>query len=184
MSRDIEDRLRAAYAARADTVTESSLRVAEPPTDEIQPIGDVIDISSARRRWITPALAAAAVAALAIGTSIALTVRSDHHHASPAVTPSTIAPTLPSPVPSPSVPHQSPTTGAATSPAPTASATLRPLRGRHPLRRTSSAISRCGRLATSRPHRPGKSRIAAVESSPGMPIRARPHCRSPRDISA
>ncbi len=123
MSRDIDDRLRAAYAARADAVTESSLRLAEPPTDEIQPIGDVIDISSARRRWITPALAAAAVAALAIGTSIALTVRSDHHHASPAVTPSTIAPTLPSPVPSPSVPHQSPTTGAATSPAPTASAT-------------------------------------------------------------
>ena len=124
MSRDIEDRLRAAYAARADTVTESSLRVAEPPSDEIQPIGDVIDISTARRRWITPALAAAAVAALAIGTSIALTVRSDHHHASPAVTPSTIAPTLPSP----SVPHQSPTTGAPaspapTSPAPTASAT-------------------------------------------------------------
>ncbi|HVD89175.1 MAG TPA: hypothetical protein VNB91_09810 [Jatrophihabitantaceae bacterium] len=122
MSRDIEDRLRAAYAARADTVTESSLRVAEPPSDEIQPIGDVIDISTARRRWITPALAAAAVAALAIGTSIALTVRSDHHHAPPAVTPSTIAPTLPSPVPSPSVPHQSPTTGAPTSPAPTSPA--------------------------------------------------------------
>ena len=120
MSRDIEDRLRAAYAARADTVTESSLRLAEPPSDEIQPIGDVIDISTARRRWITPALAAAAVAALAIGTSIALTVRSDHHHASPAVTPSTITPTLPSPAPSPSVPHQSPTTGAPTSPAPTA----------------------------------------------------------------
>jgi hypothetical protein len=119
MSRDIEDRLRAAYAARADNVTESSLRLADPPSDEIQPIGDVIDISTARRRWITPALAAAAVAALAIGTSIALTVRSDHHHASPAVTPSTIAPTLPSP----SVPYQSPTTGAPTSPAPTASAT-------------------------------------------------------------
>lgn len=123
MSRDIEDRLRAAYAARADTVTESSLRLAEPPSDEIQPIGDVIDISTARRRWITPALAAAAVAALAIGASIALTVRSDHHHAAPAVTPSTIAPTPPSPVPSPSVPHQSPTTGAPTSPAPSASAT-------------------------------------------------------------
>jgi len=123
MSRDIEDQLRAAYAARADAVTESSLRVAEPPSDEIQPIGDVIDISTARRRWITPALAAATVAALAIGTSIALTVRSDHHHAAPAVTPSTVAPTLPSPVPSPSVPHQSPTTGAPTSPAPSASAT-------------------------------------------------------------
>src|SRR5512132_4405194 len=123
MSRDIEDRLRAAYAARADAVTESSLRLAEPPSDEIQPIGDVVDISTARRRWITPALAAAAVAALAIGASIALTVRSEHHHAAPAVTPSTIAPTLPSPVPSPSVPHQSPTTGAPSSPAPSASAT-------------------------------------------------------------
>jgi hypothetical protein len=121
MSRDIEDRLRAAYAARTDTVTESSLRVAEPPTDEIQPIGDVIDISSARRRWITPALAAAAVAALAIGTSIALTVTSDHHrHAQPA-TPSTNA-TLPSP----SLPHQSPTTGAPTSPGPAASTTAPP----------------------------------------------------------
>ena len=125
MSRDIEDRLRAAYAARADTVTESSLRLAEPPNDEIQPIGDVIDISTARRRWITPALAAAAVAALAIGASIALTVRSDHHHAAPAVTPSTIAPTAPSPVPSPppSGPYQSPSTGAPTSPAPSVSAT-------------------------------------------------------------
>ena len=123
MSRDTEDRLRAAYAARADTVTESSLRLAEPPSDEIQPIGDVIDISTARRRWITPALAAAVVAALAIGTSIALTVRSDHHHAAPAVTPSTITPTHPSPVPSPSVPHQSPTTGGPTSPAPSGSAT-------------------------------------------------------------
>jgi hypothetical protein len=123
MSRDLEDRLRAAYAARTDAVTESSLRLAEPPSDEIQPIGDVIDISTARRRWITPALAAAAVAALAIGASIALTVRSEHHHAAPAVTPSTISPTLPSPVPSPSVPHQSPTTGAPSSPAPSASAT-------------------------------------------------------------
>jgi hypothetical protein len=123
MSRDIEDQLRAAYAARADAVTESSLRLAEPPSDEIQPIGDVIDISTARRRWITPALAAAAVAALAIGASIALTVRSEHHHAAPAVTPSTIAPTPPSLVPSPSVPQQSPTTGASTSPGPTASAT-------------------------------------------------------------
>src|SRR6478752_3372307 len=121
MSRDIEDQLRAAYAARADAVTESSLRLAEPPTDEVQPVGDVIDISAARRRWITPALAAAAVAALAIGASIALTVRSEPHHAAPAVTPSTITP--PSPVPSPSVPQQSPTTGAPTSPAPSASAT-------------------------------------------------------------
>src|SRR5262245_18646816 len=123
MSRDIEDRLRAAYAARTDTVSESSLRVAEPPSDGIQPIGDVIDISTARRRWITPALVAAAVAALAIGTSIALTVGSDHHHASQAVTPSPIAPTPPSLVPSPTVPHQSPTTGAPTASAPTASAT-------------------------------------------------------------
>jgi hypothetical protein len=126
MSRDIEDRLRAAYAARADAVTESSLRLAEPPSDDIQPVGDIIDISTARRRWITPTLAAAAVVALAIGGSIALTVRSDHHHASPAVPPSTIAPTPASPVPSPNLPQQSPTTGAPTSPAPSASATTPP----------------------------------------------------------
>jgi len=183
MSRDIEDQLRAAYAARADAVTESSLRLAEPPSDEIQPIGDVIDISTARRRWITPALAAAAVAALAIGASIALTVRSEHHHAAPAVTPSTIAPTPPSLVPSPSVPQQSPTTGASTSPGPTASATT-PTPPAAPAPNTSSAISRCGRLPTWRPHRLGKQRIAVAGTSRGTAMQARPLCRSPRDISA
>jgi hypothetical protein len=117
MSRDIEDRLRAAYAARTETVTESSLRVAEPPSEDIQPIGDLIDLGGPRRRWITPALAAAAVAALAVGISIALVVRSDDHTL-PAGPPSTSAPTLPSP----SGPHQSPTTGAPSSSVPTTSA--------------------------------------------------------------
>jgi hypothetical protein len=133
MSRHTEDQLREAFAARAGAVTEATLRPAEPPSDDASWRGDIIDLPHPRRPWVAPLLAAAAVAALAVGTSIVVGATRGHHAqpgapstgsgstTAPAPTtapvPSRPAPTGPAPtqvvppvLPSASTPSQSTTT--------------------------------------------------------------------------
>jgi hypothetical protein len=133
MSRHTEDQLREAFAARAGAVTEATLRPAEPPSDDATWRGDIIDLPRPRRPWVAPLLAAAAVAALAAGTSIVVSSTRGHHvqpgapstgpgsTTAPASTsapvPSRPAPTRPAPtqvvppvLPSGSTPSQSTTT--------------------------------------------------------------------------
>ena len=88
MSREMEDRLRAAFDAKASRVTQASVSHGEPPRDGDEPSdGAVVDIGH-RRRWIAPMLAAAAVIAIAVGTTAVVTaVRADRDHNSPAHTP-------------------------------------------------------------------------------------------------
>ena len=122
MSREMEDRLRAAFDAKASRVTQASVSDGEPPRDGDEPSdGAVVDIGH-RRRWIAPMLAAAAVIAIAIGTTAVVTaVRADRDHNSPAHTP-TPTPSLSSTSQAPS--HStSPSSSPPASPSDTASGT-------------------------------------------------------------
>jgi hypothetical protein len=69
MSREMEDRLRAAYSARVGVITEPTLRPADPVDDTISPFDRVTELPRRRHR-VVPLLAAAAVAGLAIATSV------------------------------------------------------------------------------------------------------------------
>jgi hypothetical protein len=85
MSREMEDRLRAAFDAEAGRVTTATLRPAEPPHEDDRPSDGVVPIGG-RRRFVAPLLAAAAVVAIAVGTTAV--VRSSAHgpHTPPANT--------------------------------------------------------------------------------------------------
>jgi hypothetical protein len=109
-SHDIEDRITSAVRARAETVTAGDLRPAVSPTSRT--------IERPQwRRWGLPLLAAAAVAAVAIGTTVVATsLRSDP--APPAGSPSQVVPPPAVKPPSPSVTQPS---RSATSPSPSGS---------------------------------------------------------------
>jgi hypothetical protein len=64
MSRDIEDRLRQALEARAEQVTQQSLRPAEPPESRRRAVDEAIRL--VRRPWVGAAVGAAAASAAAI----------------------------------------------------------------------------------------------------------------------
>jgi hypothetical protein len=102
MSRDIEDRLKAAVEAKMRTVTADRLRSPQPPTDDDIP--RLVPRRHRLGRWSAPLLAAAAVAAVALGTTAAVTLADGHHPA-----------TTPSPAPT-SVVTPGPTTAPTTSP--------------------------------------------------------------------
>jgi hypothetical protein len=100
MSREMEDRLRAAFESKTAQVTASSLRPADPPDHDDRPSdGIVIPLGGRRHRWIAPLLAAAAVIAVAVGATAAVTVGAEGHHRTPANTP-TPSTSVPSPTPS------------------------------------------------------------------------------------
>lgn len=99
MSREIQDRLRAAFESKTAQVTASSLRPAEPPQRDDRPSdGVVTPIGGRRHHWAAPLLAAAAVVAIAAGTTAAVTISADGHHHRPA---NTVTPT---PTPTPTSP--------------------------------------------------------------------------------
>jgi hypothetical protein len=102
---DIDDRIRLALRAQAEQVTEADLRPA------VAPVGR--SVVSRRTRWAMPLLAAAAVAAVAVGTTVA--VRS--MMADPAPPASTPTPTVTAPAPTDS-PSPTPTQSATTKPSP------------------------------------------------------------------
>jgi hypothetical protein len=110
MNRDLETRLRAAYRARADVITENDL------TDD-----DVAVLVADRRkpehpahaRWIMPVLVAATVAILIAGTMIVARLASDNAKPAPPATSQappepTSAPTTQAPTVSPTKPVTSP----------------------------------------------------------------------------
>ncbi len=105
---DVDDRIRRALTARADQVTEADLRPAAAP------VGASVRELQPRWRWGLPLLAAATVAALAVGTTLVVSsLQADK------------APPAGSPSPTVSVPGPSATlsTPAPTRPAPSVSAT-------------------------------------------------------------
>jgi hypothetical protein len=96
-SQDLDDRIRRALRAQTEQLTESELRPALPPTSRTTE-------RRQWRRWGLPLLAAAAVAAIAIGTTVvASSLKS-------APTPPASSTSNISPSPSPSVTHPSPST--------------------------------------------------------------------------
>lgn len=110
MSRDVEDRLRAAYSARVAVITEPTLRPAAPVDDTVTPFDRLTDLPRRRHRAM-PLLAAAAVAGLAIGTSVV--VAATRHS----------APSAPAPIPTLTtgrgvVPQPTPTLPAGPAPLP------------------------------------------------------------------
>jgi hypothetical protein len=112
MNSDMEDRLRAAFDAKASRVTQVTLQRREPPHAGDEPSDRaVIGIDHRRRRWIAPLLAAAAVIAIAVGTTAVVTaVQADHDRTGPAHTPTPTMTTAPAPTSSspasPSTPPQ------------------------------------------------------------------------------
>jgi hypothetical protein len=67
---DIEDRLRAAFEHQASTVTEESLRPAQPPSSPESTSPPRLGRGTGPLRWVVPSLAAAAVVAVTVGISI------------------------------------------------------------------------------------------------------------------
>lgn len=122
MSREIEDRLRAAFEARTQQVTTASLRPAAPTDDRDGPRSGGGG-GPRRHRWVAPLLAAAAVVAVVVGVTAAVRVSADGKHDRPAVTP-TPPTSAPTPAPrsvTPTTP--SPSTSSTTNSAPAAGAT-------------------------------------------------------------
>jgi len=118
MSRDMEDRLRAAFDAKTNGVTAASLRSADTPQDDDVPSDGMVTSIHRHHRWIAPLLAAAAVIAVAAGTTAAVTISAESDHSHPANTHSpTPTSTTPSTTPSPSVaPSTTPAGGGAPPP--------------------------------------------------------------------
>ncbi len=119
MSREIEDRLRAAFEAKAGRVTQETVQPGEPPHDDDKPSDGVIIGIGHRRRWIAPLLAAAAVIAIAAGTTAVVAVaRADRdrpaHPPTPTPTPTLTTPSPPQTSSSPTA-ASSPTTQASSS---------------------------------------------------------------------
>jgi len=114
MSRDMEDRLRAAFDAKTNRVTGALLRPADPPQDDDVPSDGTVTSIHRRHRWIAPLLAAAAVIAVAAGTTaVVTTAAGDHSHPGNTQSP-TPTPTTPSATPSPTVaPSTTPVAGGA-----------------------------------------------------------------------
>ena len=114
MNRNIEDRLRVALAAKANTVTEWDL---QPP---LLPRGTTLPKLSRRIRrmvlWSSPVFAAAAVSGLAFAGVLTPT----QHHAAPSVPAVTTPPTLPGPAPSPRATQPGATSATSTTPPSTA----------------------------------------------------------------
>jgi hypothetical protein len=87
MSREIEDRLRAAFESKTAQVTASSLRAADLPQDDDRPSdGVLLPFGGRRHRWIAPMLAAAAVVAVVAGATAAVRIGAEGHHRSSANT--------------------------------------------------------------------------------------------------
>ncbi|UQX89012.1 hypothetical protein M6D93_03190 [Jatrophihabitans telluris] len=106
-SDDLDALIRSALTARADQVVETMLRPAAPPQ-----LTDNRSATILRWPWAGPVLAAAAVAALAVGTST-IVHRADGHHAPPASPSGTPMPHQPVPTFGPTpVPTSSPTRSA------------------------------------------------------------------------
>ena len=101
MSREMEDRLRAALAAKADEIGPADLRPAQPPGDRARSRGRF------RRSlpWLAPALAAAAVVIVVVGVTGGL----PDHHASSNRDAAAGASSVPVRTPSPSAPGIEPT---------------------------------------------------------------------------
>jgi hypothetical protein len=98
---DIDDRIRAALTAQANQITEADLRPKAAPTHRA-----VIE-EHPRRRWAAPLLAAAAVAAVAVGTTVAVhSVKA--HHMPPANSPVPGVTVPVAPTSSPRVPSSGP----------------------------------------------------------------------------
>jgi hypothetical protein len=104
---DVDDRIRLALRAQAEQVTEADLRPA------VAPVGH--SVVSRRTRWAMPLLAAAAVAALAVGTTVF--VRSMMADSAPPASTPTPTVTIPKPSPTPT-----PTPSATTKPSPSQTA--------------------------------------------------------------
>jgi hypothetical protein len=100
MSREIEDRLRAALSARADRVGEDDLRPPQLPADF-----DARTRSGRRFRrtlpWLAPVLAAAAAVLLVLGVTNGFPDRRSASNSSAAGTGSTATTSLPAPVTTP-----------------------------------------------------------------------------------
>jgi hypothetical protein len=107
---EIDDRIRAALAARADLITAEAAPpagVAAFPPSRPAPAEEVFN--AGRRRWAAPLLAAAAVVALAVGTTAAITALRPHGS----------SPAHPTPLTTPAAPHSvAPSQGVRTTPAP------------------------------------------------------------------
>jgi len=90
---DVDDRIRAALTAAAEEIHESDLRATRPPTTT------TAGPAQHRARWLAPLLAAAAVAAIAVGTAAVITTHSASNKVQPGqtVTPSQLPPAQPTP---------------------------------------------------------------------------------------
>jgi hypothetical protein len=124
MSREIEDRLKAAVQAKMRTVTVDRLRPPQLPTDD--DVARLVPRRHSLGRWTAPLLAAAAVAAVALGTTAAVTLADGHH---PATTPSP-APTsvvTPGPSSAPTTAPTGPPASSSTSQAPPTGSTSNPV---------------------------------------------------------
>lgn len=104
--RPVEDRLREALAARADTVTVRALRPARPPGPHLRRLPRLRAIP---RRYALPVAGLATAAALAIGYVTLAPDPPSHRTPVPPAAPSSSSSTAPDhrPTPSPSVPHPS-----------------------------------------------------------------------------
>jgi len=122
---DVDEAIRNALRAKANSVTEDDLRPARPPTTDLSPRS--FGARFGNWRWTAPLLAAAAVAAVVVGTSVVgNSLKADKAPPIGTGSPSPTLSTSPSPTPEPtsSAPSQSASQSTSTPPTtkPTSSA--------------------------------------------------------------